>query len=77
MGIEDWVLKGTKLITNRKAKMKNLEVNSQIYNIKKTKPCHKNYYIYIYVYIYIYTYIYIYMKFALKIGSFLQNNSRL
>ena len=56
MGIEDWVLKGTKLITNRKAKMKNLEVNSQIYNINKTKPCHKNYY-YIYIYVYIYIYI--------------------
>ena len=48
MPTEDWVLKGTKLITNQKAKIKNLEVNSQKYNIKKTKQCHKNYYIYIY-----------------------------
>ena len=57
MGTKDWVLKGTKLITNTKAKIKNLEqrLDSQKYNIKEKKS-HKNYEIYI--------------LFALKIGSF-------
>ena len=56
MGTEDWVLKGTKLITNTKSKdYKSLvEVNSEKYNIKNTKQNkshkHKN----------------VYMKFALK-----------
>ena len=57
MGTEDWVLKGTKLITNtekQRLKIQNLEF--QKYNIKekKKKKSHKNYKIYIY------------MKFALK-----------
>ena len=45
MGTEDWVFKGTKLITYQKAKIKNLEqrLDFQKYNIKekkkkKTKP---------------------------------------
>ena len=61
MGTEDWVLKGTKLITNtKKAKIKNLEqrLDSQNYNIKKKKVTK------------IIKYIYIYMKFALKQGLF-------
>ena len=40
MGTEDWILKGTKLITNtKKAKIINLEqrLDSQKYNIKKNK----------------------------------------
>ena len=39
MGTKDWVLKGTKLITNTKAKIKNLEqrLDSQKYNIKEKK----------------------------------------
>ena len=45
MGTEDWILKGTKLITNTKKQIKNLEqrLDSQKYNIKKTKRNHKNY----------------------------------
>ena len=37
MGTEDWVLKGTKLITNiKKQSLKNLErLDCQKYNIKK------------------------------------------
>ena len=40
MGTEDWIFKGTKLITNtKKTKIKNLEqrLDSQKYNMKKTK----------------------------------------
>ena len=39
MGTEDWVLKGTKLITNTKEKIKNLEqsLDFQKYNIKEKK----------------------------------------
>ena len=62
MGTEDWVLKGTKLITN--AKKQRLKIRSRVwkfqkYNIKEKKKkkkksqSHKNYK-------------YIYMKFALK-----------
>ena len=60
MGTEDWIFKGTKLITNtKKTKIKNLEqrLDFQKYNIKEkkkkkvTKIIFKKY---------------IYMKFALK-----------
>ena len=40
MGTEDWVLKGTKLITNtKKQKIKNLEqsLECQKYNVKEKK----------------------------------------
>ena len=39
MGTEDWVFKGTKLITYQKAKIKNLEqrLDFQKYNIKEKK----------------------------------------
>ena len=61
MGTEDWVLKGTKLITNTK-KLK-LKIQSRVWNFKNTmlkkrkkkerekekeKQCHKNYKKYIY-----------------------------
>ena len=47
MGTEDWILRGTKLITNmkkHKEKIKNLEqrLDSQKYSIKKTKQNQKN-----------------------------------
>ena len=50
MGTEDWILKSTKLITNTKKKIKNLDqrLDSQKYSIKKTKQNCKNYKIYIY-----------------------------
>ena len=56
MGTEDWILKGTKFITNTKKKIKNLEqkLDSQKYNIFLIAKIIK----------------YIYMKFALKIGFF-------
>ena len=62
MGTEDWILRGTKLITNmkkHKEKIKNLEqrLDSQKYSIKKTKQYRKSYFKKS-------------MKFALKIGSF-------
>ena len=57
MGTEDWVLKGTKLITNtKKQRLKIQRLDFQKYKIKGKKS-HKNYKIYIY------------MKFALKIGK--------
>ena len=79
MGTEDWVLKGTKLITNTKKQrlkilskvwiFKNtiLKKKKQKTNNKQTKKKHTA------------TEIikYIYMKFALKRASFLQGNSRL
>ena len=38
MGTEDWVLKGTKLITNtKKPRLKIQSLDSQKYNIKKNK----------------------------------------
>ena len=45
MGTEDWVLKGTKSITNTKKQRLKIEsrLDSQKYNIKKTKQNHKNY----------------------------------
>ena len=54
MGTDDWVLKGTKLVTYIKAKIKNLEqsLDFQKYNVKKKKKkkeerekkkSHKNY----------------------------------
>ena len=61
MGTEDWVLKGTKLITNtKKLKLKIQSLEFQKYNVKekkkikerkrkrKKKHCHKNYKKYIY-----------------------------
>ena len=58
MGTEDWVLKGTKLITNTKKQRLNIQrLDSQKYNIKKAKQNHKSYKKYI-------------MKFALKIVFF-------
>ena len=57
MGTEDWILKGINLITNtKKQRLKIQSLDSQKYNMKKN---HKNYKK-------------LYMKFALKIGSFLQ-----
>ena len=66
MGTEDWILKGTKLITNTKKQRLNIQrLDSQKYNIKKAKQNHKSYKKYI-------------MKFALKIGGFFwQGNNRL
>ena len=48
MGTEDWILKGTKLMTNTKKKIKNLEqrLDSQKYNTKSITKIIK--YIYIY-----------------------------
>ena len=54
MGTEDWVLKGTKLITN--TKKQKLKVWSRVWNFKNTmlkkrrkkKQGHKNYKTYIY-----------------------------
>ena len=60
MGTEDWVLKGTKLITN--TKKQKLKIQSRVWNFKNTmlqkrrkkkkerekKKDHKNYKIYIY-----------------------------
>ena len=61
MGTEDWVLKGTKLITNTKKQRLTIQSRGQtlINTIfkKQTKQNHKDYKN-------------IYMKFALKIGSF-------
>ena len=38
MGTEDWILKGTKLITNtKKQRLKIQRLDSQKYNIKKSK----------------------------------------
>ena len=61
MGTKDWVLKGTKLITN--TKKQRLKTSSRGWILKNTilknnKKNHKNYRIYMY------------MMFALKIGSF-------
>ena len=44
MGTEDWVFKGTKLITYQKAKIKNLEqrLDFQKYNIKEKKKKKKS-----------------------------------
>ena len=48
MGTEDWILKGTKLITQtKKQRLKIQRLDSQKYNIKETKENHKNYKIYI------------------------------
>ena len=73
MGTEDWVLKGTKLITN--TKKQRLKIYSRgwifkntILKKRKEKKSHKNYKQKIY------------MKFALKTGVsffFFLNNSRL
>ena len=45
MGTEDWIFKGTKLITNTKSKDEKLDqrLDSQKYNSKKTKQNLKNY----------------------------------
>ena len=61
MGTEDWILKGTELITN--TKMQKLKIQSRGQTLKNTrlkKNCKS------------YKYICIYMKFALKIGSFIK-----
>ena len=44
MGTEDWVLKCTKLITNTKKLIKNLEQSLQLqkYNVKEKKMKKKN-----------------------------------
>ena len=73
MGTEDWVLKGTKLITNTKKQRLKIQSRGWIFKntiLKKKKrkkeQSHKNYKKYIY------------MKFAFKKeGLFLQRNSRL
>ena len=44
MGTEDWILKGTKLITNTKEqRLKIQRLDSKKYNIKKTKQNCKSY----------------------------------
>ena len=44
MGTEDWILKGTKLITNtKKQRLKIQNLDSQKYNIKQTKQNHNSY----------------------------------
>ena len=61
MGTEDWILKGTELITNTKKQKLKIQSKGQTLKnttLKKTKQNHENYKKYIY------------MKFALKIGSF-------
>ena len=65
MGTEDWILKGTELITN--TKKKRLKIQRRGQTLKNTilkKQNHKRY-------------IHKKMKFALKIGCFFQGNSRL
>ena len=46
MGIEDWVLQGTKLITNTKKQRLKIQSRgeTQKYSIKTTKQNHKNYF---------------------------------
>ena len=58
MGTEDWVLKGTKLITNTRKQRLNIQSRGWIFKnmILKGKKSHKDYKIYIYIY----------MKFALR-----------
>ena len=60
MGTEDWILKGTKLITNTKKQRLKIQSRDQTqkYNIKKKQNC-KNY-----------KYICVCVKFALKQGGF-------
>ena len=71
MSNEDWVLKGTKLITNTKKPRLKIESTGWILKNtilkKRKKQSHKNYKKYIY------------LKFALKyrVFFFLQSNSRL
>ena len=49
MDTEDQILKGAKVITNTKKQRLIIQrLDSQKYNIKKTKQNHKNYNIYIY-----------------------------
>ena len=50
MGTEDWILKGTKLITNTKKQKLKIYCRSWILKntILKKKQSHKNYKIYIY-----------------------------
>ena len=66
MGPEDWILRGTKLTTNTKKQRLKIQSRGQTLKntiVKKNKITKiiKN----------------IYMRFALKIGSFWQGNSRL
>ena len=67
MVTEDWLLKGTKLITNTKEQRLKIQSRGQTlkkYNIKKTKKKSQK----------LGKKKYIYMKFAFKMGSFLQGN---
>ena len=44
MGTEDWILKGTKLITNtKKQRLKIQRLDSQKYNVKKKSQNYKKY----------------------------------
>ena len=68
MGTEDWVLKGTKLITNTKKQRLKIYSRGWILKntiLKKKKQSHKNYKIYMY------------MKFALKNRVFFLQSNRL
>ena len=63
MGTEDWILKGTKMITNTKKQRLKIKSRGQTLKntiLKKIIKVIKN----------------IYMKFAFKIGSFFQGNIR-
>ena len=61
MGNEDWVLKGTKLITNTKKPRLKIESTGWIFkNTILKKKIHNNDNICVCVYIYIYIYKYIY-----------------
>ena len=72
MGTEDWILKGSKLITNTRKQL--FKIQSRDQSLKSTILRKQNKITKIILYMYIYIYIYIYVKFALKIGSFLQGN---
>ena len=65
MGTEEWVLKGTKLITNTKKQRLKIQSRGQILKNKMLKEKTKSQKL-----LYIYIDIFRYMKFALKIGSF-------
>ena len=60
MGTEDWILKGTELITNTKKQRLKIQSRGQILKNIILKKNHKSYFKN--------------MTFALKIGSFLQGN---
>ena len=54
MGTEDWILKGTKLITNTKKQRLKIQSRGQALKNAILKKIAKIDYIYIYIYIYIY-----------------------